>query len=147
MLVGLAAIACDRPAGGGDAVHGEAGSGRPALVAAFPAASGRPGTDDELSRQLHDFQAYLDRVRGDLSEAGVQLLEWYAPEVRLRMGDSVVRVVDPEATDSSLGEITYYFVEPWRISCVLRGVQTDTVLRRAAEECFGISLSPTPETQ
>lgn len=131
-LVGCALVACERSADGEHTrVRG------PTLVASFPAtAQAQIASDDRLSQMLHDFQSHLDEIRDDLTGAGVQLYEWYAPELRLHTGPTPVSFDTPA---ESL-QVTYYFIEPGRLPCVLRGVQTDTELLSAARECFGLDL-------
>lgn len=129
-LLASTLVACDRPAR-----DTSAGGGGPALVASFPAAPpAQIAADDRLSKMLHDFQSYLDEVRGDLAGSGVQLYEWYAPELRLQEGPTTIVFAAPA---ESL-QVTYYFIEPGRIPCVLRGVRTDKELLRTAEECFSL---------
>jgi hypothetical protein len=85
---------------------------------------------------LHDFQGYLDEVRDDLAGSGVQLYEWYAPELRLQEGSTTIAFDTPA---ESL-QVTYYFIEPGRIPCVLRGMRTDKELLSTAEECFELDM-------
>ncbi|NNG17672.1 MAG: hypothetical protein HKM89_14440 [Gemmatimonadales bacterium] len=132
-LVGCAVVACDRPQG--DAAPGSEG---PALVASFPAAAqARIAADDRLSQMLHDFQSHLDQVRDDLAGSGVQLYEWYSPELRLQEGSTTIAFDTPAESI----QVTYYFIEPGRIPCVLRGVRTDKELLSTAEECFGLDMN------
>jgi hypothetical protein len=131
-LFGCAVVACDRP------TH-DAGPGRegPALVASFPSAGqAQIAVDDRLSRMLHDFQSHLDKVRDELAGSGVQLYEWYAPELRLQEGSTTIAFDTPV---ESL-QVTYYFIEPGRIPCVLRGIRTDKELLSTAEECFELDM-------
>jgi hypothetical protein len=86
---------------------------------------------------LHDFQSHLDQVRDDLASSGVQLYEWYSPELRLQEGSTTVGFDTPAESI----QVTYYFIEPGRIPCVLRGVRTDKELLSTAEDCFGLDLN------
>jgi len=127
-LFGCAVGACDRPAS-------DAGprSGGPALVASFPSAGqAQIAADDRLSQMLHDFQSHLDEVRDELAGSGVQVYEWYAPELRLQQGSTTIAF----DTRAESPQVTYYFIEPGRIPCVLRGIRTDKELLSTAEECF-----------
>jgi hypothetical protein len=131
-LFGCTVVACDRPAGDADP-----GTKGPSLVASFPAAGqAQIAADDRLSQMLHDFQSYLDEVRGDLAASGVQLYEWYAPELRLHEGSTTI-AFDTRAESS---QVTYYFIAPGRIPCVLRGIRTDKELLSTAEECFELDM-------
>jgi len=131
-LFGCAVVACDRPAR--DADPGRQG---PTLVATFPAAGqAQIVADDRLSRMLHDFQSHLDEIRDDLAGSGIQLYEWYSPELRLQEGSTTITFDMPA---ESL-QVTYYFIEPGRVPCVLRGIRTDKELLRTSEECFELTL-------
>lgn len=112
--------------------------GGPILVAAFPPVSQHRVETDELSgRLLHDFQAHLDEVRSELASGGVALYEWYAPELRLaRDSGTVVYTIAPDTAQAM-----YYFVQPGRAPCILRGVRTAAELLRTAETCFDLGLT------
>ncbi|TFG53311.1 MAG: hypothetical protein E4H37_03550 [Gemmatimonadales bacterium] len=110
----------------------------PILVAAFPPMSQNQVEADEPSgRLLHDFQAYLDEVRSELASGGVALYEWYAPELRLASeSGTAVYTIAPDTV-----QVMYYFVEPGRAPCILRGVRTAAELLRAAADCFDLDLT------
>jgi len=110
----------------------------PILVAAFPPVSQHGVDADEPSgRLLHDFQAPLDEVRRELASGGVALYEWYAPELRLASeSGTAVYTIAPDTA-----QVMYYFVEPGRGPCILRGVRTAAELLRTAEACFDLELT------
>lgn len=110
----------------------------PTVVAAFPAVSNdQVETDQQAGRLLHDFQSHLDGARGELTRAGIALYEWYAPELRLASeSGTAVYTIAPDTV-----QVMYYFVEPGRAPCILRGVRTAAELLRAAADCFDLDLT------
>jgi len=133
VMVGSGVASC-RPA----ARDAHAGPG-PILIASFPAASQRQiESDERTGRLLHDFQAQLDEVREPLANAGVAVVEWYAPEVALATESTMTVFAAP--LDSA--QVMYYLVAPARRPCMLRGVHPATELLRAASRCFDLSAIP-----
>jgi len=110
----------------------------PTVVAAFPAVSNdQLETDEQAGRLLHDFQSHLDGARGELTRAGIALYEWYAPELRLESESGTAAYAAPPHSV----QVMYYFVEPGRAPCILRGVRTTAELLRAAADCFDLDLT------
>ncbi len=93
--------------------------------------------DEPSGRLLHDFQSHLDEARSELASGGVALYEWYAPELRLASeSGTAVYTIAPDTV-----QVMYYFVEPGRAPCILRGVRTAAELLRAAADCFDLDLT------
>jgi len=112
----------------------------PTVVAAFPPVStDQLEMDEQAGRLLHDFQSHLDGARGELTRAGIALYEWYAPELRLESESGTAAYAAPPTADTA--RVMYYFIEPGRAPCILRGVRTSAELLRAAADCFGLDLT------
>jgi hypothetical protein len=103
----------------------------PTVIAFFP-----PVTEKDLSQapdtneSLSDFQFYVQRVRGELHDAGIDFQEIYASSFSLRFGAKTKRF-HPRKT-----QVGYYFVAPGKSPHVEYGVMTDADILQAAKKYF-----------